>query len=389
MIGGTGQGHLRYTRYKSMSKKVILLTLQTFCATGGIQKMSRTLAHAILTICKKTNWQFKLLSLYDADNDLLPQYIPAANFTGFNKNRPAFVIKAVSSIKNGDTIILSHINFAVIGVIIKLLKPKSNVWLIAHGIEVWRPLTIQQKLLVKYCDKILCVSEFTKDQLIIRHGTDSKKCFILNNAIDPFIQHPTDFSKPAGLLTRYSLKPDNLIVFTLTRLASTEKYKGYDNVIVAIGKLKKRFPGIKYILSGKYDQKEEMRVKEMIEKNDVADNVILTGFVDESELVNHFLLADIFVLPSKKEGFGIVFIEALACGLPVICGNADGSVDAIRNGELGKAINPDDGEMLEKQIAETLLNPLDLQRRKFLQEKCLQYFNEGTYINNLQELLAG
>jgi phosphatidylinositol alpha-1,6-mannosyltransferase len=91
-----------------------------------------------------------------------------------------------------------------------------------------------------------------------------------------------------------------------------------------------------------------------------ADQVILTGFIDEDELGRPFLLADLFVLPSKKEGFGIVFIEALACGLPVICGNEDGSLDAIRNGELGKAINVDSMTELSKchyRLFETPLTP--------------------------------
>ena len=370
-----------------MSKKVILLTLQTFSATGGIQKMARTLAHSLVQICQKNQWDFQLLSLYDADNDLLPQYLPAHTFKGFNKNRSAFVLNTLFTAGKKDTVILSHINFAVIGVLIKLVKPNCRVWLIAHGIEVWRPLTFHKKLLLKYCDKILCVSAYTKEQMIKRHGTDERKCYILNNAIDPFIEQPDDFSKPEILLKRYSIMLGDQVVFTLTRLASTEKYKGYENVIAAIGKLKHQFPGIKYILAGKYDSKEELRVNDLIKKHDVRANVILTGFIDESELVNHFLLADLFVLPSKKEGFGIVFIEALACGLPVICGNADGSVDAIRNGELGKAINPDDGEELQQQIASHLLHPLDINRRKFLQRQCLLYFNEDTYINNLQELL--
>jgi phosphatidylinositol alpha-1,6-mannosyltransferase len=99
-------------------------------------------------------------------------------------------------------------------------------------------------------------------------------------------------------------------------------------------------------------------------------------------------MADVFVLPSKKEGFGIVFIEALACGLPVICGNADGSIDAIRNGELGTAINTDNDKELEDSIANQLTEPLTLSKRRQLKEMCLQYFNEQTYINALQKILT-
>jgi phosphatidylinositol alpha-1,6-mannosyltransferase len=99
-------------------------------------------------------------------------------------------------------------------------------------------------------------------------------------------------------------------------------------------------------------------------------------------------MADVFVLPSKKEGFGIVFIEALACGLPVICGNADGSVDAIRNGELGIAINPDNETELEKCIADQLSEPLKLKKRTHLKDMCLQYFNEQPYMSTLQKMLA-
>jgi glycosyltransferase involved in cell wall biosynthesis len=113
----------------------------------------------------------------------------------------------------------------------------------------------------------------------------------------------------------------------------------------------------------------------------------LTGFIDEAELVDHFLLADLFVLPSKKEGFGMVFIEALACGLPVICGNADGSIDAICNGELGKAIDPDDLAGLYNGITEYLATPLAVDKRKQLQEQCLLHFNETDYRNKLQLLL--
>ncbi len=90
---------------------------------------------------------------------------------------------------------------------------------------------------------------------------------------------------------------------------------------------------------------------------------------------------------AKREGFGIVFIEALACGLPVICGNADGSIDAIRNGELGTAINTDDEQELEDCITNHLAQPLTLEKRKHLKDTCLRYFNEQNYIDSLQQML--
>ena len=199
---------------------------------------------------------------------------------------------------------------------------------------------------------------------------------------------PEKFKKPSYLLDRYQLTLESPVILTLTRLAATEQYKGHEQVINVIGKLKNKFPGIRYILAGQYDADEKIRIRDLIVANDVEQQVILTGFIKENELSDHFLLADVFVLPSKKEGFGIVFIEALACGLPVICGNSDGSVDAIRNGELGRAINVENLEALEEAISENLETPLTVKSRQELQKQCLLYFNEQDYIEHLQTLLV-
>ncbi|WPU91632.1 glycosyltransferase family 4 protein [Mucilaginibacter sabulilitoris] len=368
-----------------MSKKVILFTLQTFSTTGGIQKMTRTLGHSLYQIGLANNWHFELWSAYDKPGDLMDQYLPAANFKGFNINKVRFALKAIGS--KPDVILLSHINLAIIGLLIKLINPKCKIWVVAHGIEIWRPLTFIQKSLLRRCDKIICVSNYTRQQMISRHKITEDTCVVLNNAVDPFMKLPLTFEKTQHLLDRYRLNHDHPVIFTLTRMAATEKYKGYEQVIKAISELKKQFPGIKYILSGKYDPLEDTRINSLITRYGLSEQVILTGFIEEAELTDHFLLADLFVLPSKKEGFGIVFIEALACGLPVICGNADGSVDAIRNGELGKAIDTDNLAELHGCIAEYLARPLTPTKRKQLQEQCLGYFNEANYINKLQELL--
>jgi glycosyltransferase involved in cell wall biosynthesis len=370
-----------------MTKSIILYSLQTFSTTGGIQKMTRTLAHALHLLAQRNNWDFKLWSAYDSNTDLMPKYLPAEKFVGFEANKLTFVLKTLLNTKKPDVIIISHINLAIIGLLVKTINPKCKIWLIAHGIEVWRPLSPVKKLFLKCCDKVICVSAFTKQQMISRHNIGAAKCEVLNNAVDPFMKLPVTFTKPDLLLKRYRLTKDIPVIFTLTRLASTEQYKGHDQVIKVISRLKIKFPDIKYILAGQYDPKEEIRIRKLITAAGVDEQVILTGFIDEAEISDHFLLADLFVLPSKKEGFGIVFIEALACGLPVICGNADGSIDAICNGKLGKAVNADDPLELENAIIEYLTKPLTDAGRQHLQAECLRHFNETDYINKLEKLL--
>jgi len=370
-----------------MCKKIVLLTLQTFSTTGGIQKMTRTLAHSLNTLSDRNGWEFELWSLYDADQDLMPQYLPANKFHGFQKNNIRFILGVIFSKKKPDIVILSHINLAIIGLILRIMKPRCKIWLVAHGIEVWRPLTLVKRLCLKSCDKIISVSNFTKQQMITRHGSNPERCVVLNNAIDPFMRLPSTFKKPDRLLKKHRINQENQTIFTLTRLASTEQYKGHDQVIKVISRLKYRFPGIRYILAGQYDHREEIRIQKLISECNVDEEVILTSFLAENELADYFLLADMFVLPSKKEGFGIVFVEAMACGLPVICGNVDGSVDAIRDGQLGRAVNPDDLEELEEAIVDYLETPLPLLRRYEMQKQCLLYFNESDYMDKLNNLI--
>jgi glycosyltransferase involved in cell wall biosynthesis len=371
-----------------MYKKMFLFTLQTFSTTGGIQKMTRTLAHSLHQVAQRENNDFKLWSVYDTADDLMHRYLPAANFKGFGGSRVLFVLNSLKIAFKANIIVISHINLSVVGLVIKMINPKCKVLLVGHGIEVWRPLSAVQKSFLKKCDKVICVSNFTKQEIIKLHKINADKCTVLNNVIDPFMKLPLNFEKPAHLLKRYRLIPDNVVIFTLTRMAVTELYKGYEQVIKAISTLRIKFPSIKYILSGQQDPAEEKRIKRLINEYQVAEQIILTGFVDEAELSDHFLLADLFTLPSKKEGFGIVFIEALICGLPVVCGNVDGSMDAIRNGELGQGINPDDMAELEGALTKYLETPLTINSRKEIQQECLRYFNEDDYIDKLQHLLT-
>ena len=91
--------------------------------------------------------------------------------------------------------------------------------------------------------------------------------------------------------------------------------------------------------------------------NSAQPQVVFTGYVAEAEKADHYRVADLYVMPSRGEGFGIVYLEALACGLPAIGSKLDGSREALRNGLLGTLVDPANAEELKAAIRLGLRNP--------------------------------
>jgi glycosyltransferase involved in cell wall biosynthesis len=148
-----------------------------------------------------------------------------------------------------------------------------------------------------------------------------------------------------------------------------------------------KHPDIHYVIAGKYDTQELERLRELSVLYNVEKYVTFTGFVADTEVQDHYLLADIFVMPSKGEGFGIVFIEAMACGVPVLAGNQDGSVDALLKGKVGSLVNPDDKTAIVMAIQELFTTHLDYTKKVGLQQTILQHFGFRTFIERTQKVL--
>ena len=370
-----------------MPHKVLFLTLKIFGFTGGIEKVCRTICRSLYDLSEQNLIEPIVHCMYDKGYDRDSRYLKKQQYIGFDGNRKTFVVKSFFKGIQSDVVILSHINLLSIAYLIKRFSPKTKVYLIAHGIEIWRKLPEAKLNALNRLDKIIAVSHFTKEKIKSEHKILDSKIEILNNCLDPFYYFPRDFSKPNTLLNRYNLKQDNTIIICLSRLSSSEKYKGYDNVIKILPNLIQKDPKVIFLLAGKADEEEQSRLSNLITKYKIKDNIRLIGFVDEAELTVHFLLSDIFVMPSKKEGFGIVFIEAMASGLRVIAGNKDGSVDALSNGKLGKLVDPDDLNQVENVLSELLDSPSNKEEKLALQKNVFEVFNYQNYRENLKNMI--
>ncbi len=368
-----------------MKTHSLFLTLKVFSATGGIEKVCRVAGKALHEINLQDGGRTHVYSMHDKQADAAGNtYFPDDIFTGFGAAKIKFVLKAVALGRKMDIVILSHINLLLVGWLIKLIHPKVKLIMIAHGIEVWDKLAWYKIKKLKYCDLILPVSAYTRDVMVKEHGIDPAKIQVLNNCLDPHLPIMIKTGKDPILLERYGFDVDDQIIFTLTRISTGEKYKGYDKVMEAMEILIKNNPRLKYLIAGKYDAEEKSRLDLLIAAKKLQDHIVFAGFVPDAELAAHFNLATLYVMPSRKEGFGIVFIEAMYYGLPVIAGNQDGSVDALANGEFGLLVDPTDSVAISKAIEKILENPA-----AFIPDKdaLMKRFGYGRYKEGLRKLV--
>ncbi|MDN3586213.1 glycosyltransferase family 4 protein [Pedobacter aquatilis] len=371
-----------------MPVKVLFLTLKTFSLTGGIEKVCRCLSRVLYDLSEEKIVKSTVYSMYDKNTDRDSRYLSKQQFRGFGGKKEQFVVHSFLNGLRADVILLSHIHLISTAYLIKKVYPRKKVYLLAHGIEIWKKLSVSKLRILNQLDKIICVSDFTAQKIMVMHHIPIEKIEILNNCLDPFYYLSTEFEKPKNLLDRYLLTNENIIMFSLSRLSSSEKYKGYDHTIEILPKLLEKYPTLIYLLGGKWDTIEKKRLDELIINNNLQDHIRMVGFIDETEITEHFLLSDMFILPSKKEGFGIVFIEALASGLRVIAGNKDGSVDALKGGTLGALVDPDDQESLLTNICNLLRHVQTEKEKKILQEKCLEAFGYASYRESIKSLIV-
>ena len=265
---------------------------------------------------------------------------------------PAFAtqILILAALKRPKLVISTHVNFIPLAYRLYRLFD-IPYWAIAHGIEAWNVKNPNLKCALRYANRILAVSHYTRDRILKEQNLDPNKVVVLPNTFDS--ERFTITQKPYHLLKRYHLTQQQSVILTVARLSKSEQYKGYDRVLQALPKIRSVIPNVHYLLVGKGDDRP--RIEQIIKELQLENHVTLAGFVPDEELCDHYNLCDVFAMPSKREGFGIVYLEAMACGKPCLGGNQDGALDALDQGEIGVLVNPDDID----EIADALIQILE------------------------------
>lgn len=363
--------------------EILFLNLYAFSLTGGVEKVSRKFIYAIGQLLGNQAWAS--YSMHDETKDTDIRYISPDRYRTFGGAKLGFVAASFFKGIKSNVVVLSHINLLPVAKLITLFKPKQKVIMFAHGIEVWGTLPKWKTKFLQDKVQVWAVSNYTRDQMITQHQILPQQIKVLNNCLSPFLQLPDHFEKPEYLLEKYQINQTVPVIFTLNRLSASEKYKGYDKVIMALGKLKQQNQNFTYLLAGKADDAEHIRLTKLIEENNLVNEVKLIGYLSEEELTPHFLLSDLFIMPSKGEGFGIVFIEAAAHGCKVIGGNIDGSTDALLNGQLGQLINPNEETEILRAIQNALANKEHQPHQQ--QQTTVEHFGFDSYLKKVKESL--
>lgn len=250
-----------------------------------------------------------------------------------------------------DLVICGHINLLPLVSMLNLRRGAPLV-LMGYGIDVWTSPSAWVRGWLRSVDAIWVISDFTRRRMNGWARLSDSMYVLLPNAIHLERFGPAE--KRADLQTRFGLT-GRKVLMTLARLSSLERYKGIDEVLEALPSLLGQEPTLMYLVAGSGDDRTRLEAK--ARSLGIEQHVVFAGFVEEAEKADHYRLADVFVMPGHGEGFGFVFLEALACGVPVVGSLLDGSREALLDGELGELVDPRDPQSVREAILRALDKP--------------------------------
>ena len=324
---GQAPGLCRRRPVSSVSTRILALVVDAFGGEGGISQYNRDLISAWSALGAVD--EIAVLPRFAApSNVFVPDKVVQHSPTG---GALQYSIRAVANVvrrEHFDFIFCGHLHMIPLAVVISKLSGVP-IWLQLHGIEAWRKRTGLFRWCVEQVNFVTAVSRHTRRQFLRWANVDPNVVLVLPNTIGE--KFTPDGSRLTAKET-YGLVGKRVLL-TVSRLAKSERYKGHERVIRCLPQIAEEIGDLVYVIAGDGDMRCEL--EDLVRRERLESIVVFTGEVENSKLPALYRAADIFVMPSSGEGFGIVYLEALACGTPVIAGDSDGARDPLQDGNLG------------------------------------------------------
>ena len=202
-----------------------------------------------------------------------------------------------------------------------------------------------RKITTKYsnqCDKIIAPSTAIKKMLVDRGIKSSINIIPSGINIDNFKK---DTGQKNEIRKKYNIKPDDILLITACRLT---KEKNLEFLIKSFAKIKQKYSNVQFMIVGDGAVKKDL--EKLAKELEIKNRVIFTGLVDRTEIVGLYQASDIFIFASKTETQGLVAVEAMAAGNPVVAIKASGIEDMVKNNEDGLLTSESEEEFSESVL---------------------------------------
>jgi len=303
------------------------------------------------------SWQmeYRILSLNDAQ-ELHRMRVGEREFvfTGAARGKARFAATALRAARRHPRIVLAgHVNLAPVVWAMQLAERRIKSIVCAHGIEVWEPLPALRRRALRRASLVLAPSRATADYVISLQGVPRERVRVLPWGLDPEFESASS-GGPATMPPPEF--PPGRVVLTVGRWLATERYKGMDTLITALPRLLLRWPELQLVFIGTGDDRQWL--ESIARDTGVNQHVHFLSGLTYDELSACYAASEIFALPSWGEGFGFVYLEAMAQGKPVIGGAHGGAPEIILDGVTGYVVPHGDPAQLAASIGTLLSNPL-------------------------------
>ncbi len=323
-------------------------------APGGVQRVGRHMAAVLTEFASSRGMDCRLLSLNDSP-ELHRMTLGGREFvyTGCDRAKGRFMVTAMRAARRKAKLVLAaHPNLGPVAQAMRVAAPRLKSIICTHGIEVWEPLPGLRRRALRHANLVLAPSRDTADHVAAQQQVARERIRVLHWALDPQFEALLAAGSQTALPANF---PTGRVILTVGRWLATERYKGMDTLITALPRLLPRWPELQLALVGEGDDRAWL--EELTEKNGVLRHVHFLSGLSSAELAACYGACEIFALPSRGEGFGLVYLEAMARGKPVIGGAHGGAPEVIEDGVTGYLVPHGDPIHLATSIEALLADP--------------------------------